>query len=113
MGLQDTSLSARKDQGMDRLDMPPERNPNQSQTPPNERAVLAMLKPPALSYTRELRQAIDEDPNFLAFHDQSIGLKVQKFLSKEGIFWDEEVYEREVMKVVTEAVTRVRSLDKR
>lgn len=79
---------------------------------PDERAVMALLKQPALSYIRDLRKTIDEDPNFLTFHDRSVGLKVQNLLSKQGIFWDDEVFERQFMKVVMEAVARLRSVEK-
>jgi hypothetical protein len=79
---------------------------------PDERAVMALLKQPALSYIRDLRRTIDQDPNFLTFHDRSVSLKIQNFLSKQGIFWDDEVFERQFLKVVMEAVTRLRSFEK-
>jgi hypothetical protein len=79
---------------------------------PDEKAISALLRAPALSYIRELRQTIDQDPNFLAFHDRSVGLKVQSLLSKEGIFWDQEVFEKQFLKLVTEAVQRLRTSEK-
>lgn len=79
---------------------------------PDERAVMALLKQPALSYIRDLRHTIDDDPNFLTFHDRSVSLKIQNFLSKQGIFWDDEVFERQFLRVVMEAVTRLRSFEK-
>ena len=78
----------------------------------DEKAVLALLKSPALSYTRELRQAIDKDPNFLAFHNSTISLKIQELLSKQGIYWDQEVCEKQFTRVVIEAVTRLRGIEK-
>ena len=96
---------------MNKFDAPSDSNLSHSRDATDEKAVIALLKAPALSYTRELRQAIDKDPNFLAFHDQSIGLIVQNLLSKQGIFWDQEVFEKEYMTVVNEAVIRVRCLD--
>ena len=78
---------------------------------PDEKAVTALLRQPALSYTRELRQEIDRDPNFLTFHDQSVGLKVQTLLSQQGIFWDEEIFEKQYMRVVIEAVHRLRGIE--
>ena len=83
-----------------------------SRIAPDEKAVIALLKPPALSYMRELRQTIDKDPNFLMFHNQSVGLKVQNLLSKQGIFWDQGVFEKQFTKVVMEAVIRLRSFEK-
>lgn len=79
---------------------------------PDEKAVIALLKPPALSYTRELRHAIDKDPNYLVFHEQSVGLKVHNLLSKQGIFWDQDLFERQFPKVVMEAVIKLRGIEK-
>lgn len=79
---------------------------------PDERAVTALLKPPALSYIRDLRKTIDEDPNFLTFHDRSVSLKIQNFLSKQGIFWDDDVFEKQFLRVVMEAVARLKSFEK-
>ena len=79
---------------------------------PVENAVKALLKQPALSYIRELRTTIERDPNFLTFHDRSVGLEVQNLLSKEGIYWDDDVFEKEFLKVVMEAITRLSSSEK-
>ena len=79
---------------------------------PDEQAVTALLKQPALSYIRNLRKTIDEDPNFLTFHDRSVSAKIQNFLTKQGILRDDDEYERQFLKVVMEALTRVRSLEK-
>lgn len=79
---------------------------------PDEKAVTALLRPPAISYIRDLRRTIDEDPNFLSFHDRSVSLKVQNLLSKQGIFWDDEIFEKQFLRVVMEAVERVRRAEK-
>jgi hypothetical protein len=78
---------------------------------PNERAVTALLKQPALSYIRDLRQTIDQDPNFLAFHDRSVSVKVQNLLARQGIFWDTDVFEMQFLKLVTEAIARVKNFE--
>ena len=78
---------------------------------PDERAVLALLKPPAISYLRDLRRTIDEDPNFLTFHDRSVSLKIQNLLSRQGIFWDDEIFEKQFLKIVTEAIARLKKTD--
>jgi len=78
----------------------------------DERAVTALLKQPALSYMRDLRQTMDEDPNYLAFHDRSVSLKVQSFLSRQGIFWDTDVFEDQFPKLVIEAVARLKGIEK-
>lgn len=79
---------------------------------PDERAVTALLRPPAVSYIRDLRRTIDEDPNFLSFHDRSVSLKIQNLLSKQGIFWDDEVFEKQFLRVVMEAIERLRKSEK-
>ena len=83
-----------------------------SQTEPTEKAVSALLKTPALPYIRELRRTIEQDPAYLAFHDRSVGLKVQSFLSKEGIYWDQEIFEKRFLNIVMEAVERERTSEK-
>ncbi len=82
-----------------------------SRVEPDERAVTALLKPPALSYLRDLRRTIDDDPNFLSFHDRSVSLKIQNLLSRQGIFWDDEVFERQFLRVVNEAIERLRRVE--
>ncbi len=79
---------------------------------PEEKAVLSLLRLPALSYLREIRKEIDADPRFLAFHSQSVGLRIQYLLSKDGIFWDQDVFEKRFTKVVMEAVARLRDAEK-
>jgi hypothetical protein len=97
---------------MSMFDLTSENSFGLNRVEPDERAVAALLKQPALSYIRDLRRTMDEDPNFLTFHDRSVSLKIQNFLSKQGIFWDDEVFEKQFMKVVIEAVSRIRSFEK-
>jgi hypothetical protein len=82
-----------------------------SRVEPDERAVSALLKQPALSYIRDLRDTMEQDPNFLTFHDRSVSLKVQSLLSRQGIFWDTDVFEMQFPKVVIEAVARLRDTE--
>jgi hypothetical protein len=79
---------------------------------PDERAVGALLKPPAISYIRDLSWTLEHDPNYLSFHDRSVGLKIQSLLSKQGIFWDDEIFEKQFLKIVTAAITRLRNQEK-
>ncbi len=74
---------------------------------PYEKAVSALLKPPAISYIRDLRDSIQQDPGYLTFYDRSVSLKVQNLLSRQGIFWDSDVFETQFPKVVIEAVARL------
>ena len=79
---------------------------------PDETAVSALLKPPALPYLRELRRTIDQDPIYLTFHDKSVGLRVQSLLDKQGIVWSDDRFETQFMSVVTEAIQRLRSSER-
>ena len=97
---------------MSMFDLTSESSFGLSRVEADERAVTALLKQPALSYIRDLQQTIDLDPNFLAFHDRSVSLKIQNFLSRQGIFWDTEVFENQFPKLVNEAVARVKKLEK-
>ena len=97
---------------MSMFDLTSENSFGLSRVEPDERAVSALLKQPALSYIRDLRRTVDEDPNFLTFHDRSVSLRIQNFLSKQGIFWDDEVFERQFMKVVMEALSRLRTIER-
>jgi hypothetical protein len=76
---------------------------------PDEGAVTALLKPPALPYLRELRRTIDQDPIYLTFHDKSVGLRVQSLLNRQGIVWNDDTFDRQFMGVVMEAITRLRT----
>jgi hypothetical protein len=56
---------------------------------------------------RDLRDTMEQDLNFLSFHDRSASVKVQTLLSRQGIFWDTDVFEMQFPKVVIEAVARL------
>lgn len=78
----------------------------------DRRAINALMKHPALSYMRSLRRLMDEDPDYLIFHNSSIRQRVRTFLSNQGICWDDAVLEREFRNVVMEAVTLLRGIEK-
>jgi len=106
------SKTRKRTETMSMFDLTSESSFGLSRVEADERAVTALLKQPALSYIRDLQQTIDLDPNFLAFHDRSVSLKIQNFLSRQGIFWDTEVFENQFPKLVNEAVARVKKLEK-
>lgn len=97
---------------MSMFDLTTERAFAPIKTEPDETAVSALLKPPALPYLRELRRTIDQDPIYLAFHDKSVGLRVQSLLNKQGIVWNDDIFERQFMGVVMEAITRLRTSER-
>lgn len=53
-----------------------------------ETAVESLLRPPPIEYLRELKDQILLDPQYLFFHESSVGLKIQKILALSGIRWD-------------------------
>ncbi len=78
---------------------------------PEELAISALLKPPALSYLRDLQRSIDKDPYYLTYFDRSVSIRIQSLLSKQGIYWDDEIFEKQFLQIVSEALKRLRTLD--
>ncbi len=70
----------------------------------DERAVLALLKPPALSYTRDLRYSVEQDADFLASNERSVRPRILRYLAVQGIFWDEEIFNRQYKEIVMKAI---------
>ena len=97
---------------MSMFDLTTERAFAPARIEPDETAVSALLKPQALPYLRELRRTIDQDPIYLAFHDKSVGLRVQNLLNKEGIVWNDDTFDRQFMSVVMEAIERLRTSER-
>ncbi len=97
---------------MSMFDLTVERAFDPALVEPDERAVGALLKSPAITYIRDLRRLMEDDPNYLSFHDRSVGLKIQSLLSREGIFWDEEVFERKFFQLVSHAVATLKTLER-
>ncbi len=94
---------------MSMFDLTTERAFAPARIEPDAPAVSALLTPQSLPYLRELRRTIDQDPIYLAFHDKSVGLRVQNLLNKEGIVWNDDTFDKQFMSVVTEAIERLRS----
>ncbi len=78
----------------------------------DQKAVAVLLKEPAVTYLRELRRTIDRDPHYLAYFKQSVGIRIQTLLAHEGIYWDDEVFDKVFLKLVTEAIERLREREK-
>ncbi len=97
---------------MGMFDLTTEPSFNSGRTEADERAISALLKSPALSYLRDLRRTIDQDPVYLVFHDKSVSLRVQSLLARQGILVNDEGIERQCMRVVMEAVCRLRSIER-
>jgi len=77
-----------------------------------QKAVITLLKPPALDYIRKLRRELDHDPDHLNSHRHTIGPKVQEFLASAGIYWDQKVLEGEFLQIVSQAIIQLKSVEK-
>ena len=79
---------------------------------PDQKIVIQFLKQPALAYIRELRQMLDKDLLYLQSHTDEIRPRVRQLLWASGIYWDNEIFDREWQGVVKEAITQLRSVEK-
>lgn len=75
-------------------------------------AVLALLKQPALKFSRELRRQLDEDPDYAVKHKRELIPKVNNFLSDAGIDGKKNVIEGNMEMLVRELAVRLRSIEK-
>lgn len=80
--------------------------------PADEKTVMVLLKMPALTYLRDLRKTLDTDPQYLTTNADRVRTKVTGFLSGGGVFWDDDIFDREWERVVKEAVIRLRSIER-
>jgi len=78
----------------------------------NSEKVIQLLKPPAISYIRELSKIVREDPEYLTYHSASVTLRVKSLLSLQdaGVDWTDS--DPQVMGLVREAIVRLRSFEK-
>ncbi|MBI4427802.1 MAG: hypothetical protein HY562_01655 [Ignavibacteriales bacterium] len=80
--------------------------------PADEKTVMILLKMPALSYLRDLRKTLDANPQYLSVNADGVRTKVTELLLRGGVFWDEDIFDREWERVVREAVIRLRSIER-
>ena len=76
-------------------------------TTTKQKAILTLLKPPALRYLRGLKESIDREPGYLQAHRQDIGNIVIGFLTGAGFHWHREIFEREWSGILKEALARL------
>jgi copper homeostasis protein CutC len=76
-----------------------------------EKAIGIFFQRPGLEYTRQLRSALDQDPEYLKTHQEVVTQGVQQVLTRGGIFWDEESLRERALKLVWEAVVRLRCVE--
>lgn len=77
-----------------------------------QKAVDALLKPPALEYSRSLRIEMDANPEYLESHGEEIVLMVERFLNAAGIYWDVIIIKRNLKFLVREIIVTLRSVEK-
>ncbi len=87
-------------------------NPPSHVPPADEKSVMILLQSPALAYMRDLRRTLDTDPQYLAAHSDGVRSKVTEFLSNGGIYWDNDIFDREWERIVKEAVIRLRNIER-
>ena len=78
----------------------------------NSEKVIQLLKPPAISYIRELSKIVREDPEYLTYHTASVTLRVKSLLSLQDAGEDLNDSDPQVMGLVREAIVRLRSFEK-
>lgn len=75
-------------------------------------AVIALLKQPALKFSRELRRELDKDPEYANKHKPELIPQIDRFLDGAGIHWRKDVIEDNVGKLVRDLAVRLRSIEK-
>lgn len=76
------------------------------------KAVLVLLKPPALHYARRLRTKLDADPHCFDGREEELIADLAKLLSSAGIYWDETIIRNNVTRLVREIIVALRSVEK-
>jgi hypothetical protein len=76
-----------------------------------EEAVSVFFRRPGLDYVRQLRSALDDDPEYLKSHRDAITHGVKELLCDGGISWDDTVLKDSATKLVWEAVVRLRCVE--
>ena len=76
-----------------------------------EKAIGVFFQPQGLEYTRLMRSVLDRDPEYLKTHRELVTQGVQEVLANSGIFWDAESLRERALKLVWEAVVRLRCVE--
>lgn len=77
-----------------------------------QKAVDALLKPPALEYSRSLLTEMDANPGYLESHGEEIVLMVERFLSAAGIYWDLIIIRKNLKLLVREIIVTLRRAER-
>ncbi len=77
-----------------------------------DEAVGVFFRRPGLDYVRQLRSALDRDPEYLKSHRDAVVHGVTELLRNDGISWDENAVKEKATKLVWEAVVRLRCVER-
>lgn len=77
-----------------------------------EKAVNVFFRRPGLDFARQLRSALDENPEYLKSNRDAVTHTVRELLCDGEITWDENVLKESAMTLVWEAVVRLRCVEK-
>ncbi len=72
-----------------------------------EKAILSLLKPPAVRYVRRLKESIDRDPHYLESHYKDVGNIIIGFLAGSGFQWHRAIFDREWSEILRQALSRL------
>lgn len=74
-----------------------------------QKAVLTLLKPPAIRYVRTLKKSLERDPGYLESHRVDVGNIITGFLAGAGFHWHKKIFERDWPEILQEALARLSS----
>lgn len=76
------------------------------------KAVLALLKKPALDFSRDLKKQLDSDPKHLEHQEIEIVQEIKQFLDGGGVYWDEKIIQTNLRQLVKEVMVGLRSIER-
>jgi hypothetical protein len=78
-------------------------------TAARQKAVLTLLKPPAVRYVRTVKKSLERDPRYLESHRVDVGNIITGFLAGAGFHWHKKIFERYWPGILQEALDRLPS----
>lgn len=72
-----------------------------------ENAVKSLLQPPYREFILVLKHKLDEDPEYLFFHESSVGIKIQSMLRRAGYDWDQATMQHHWARVLRVAFDKL------
>ena len=72
-----------------------------------EKAILSLLKPPAVRYVQRLKEFLDRDPHYLESHHEDVGNIIIGFLAGSGFHWHRDIFDREWPDILRQSLARL------